>query len=1166
MGELFDTLVVFENYPLDRDRFSVNASGLRLSSVKGHDATHYPLSLIVLPGERLRLRLDYRPDVFERASVEAMADRLARLLEAVVADPRRPIGSLELLAPAERRTILREWNETARAIPSASLPQLFAAQAARTPDAVAVVFENERLSYSELDARANRLAQHLRGLGVGPEVVVGLCVERSPAMLVGLIGILKAGGAYLPLDPSYPQERLAFMLADAQAPVLLTQDALAGRLLAHGAKTVRLDADWPTIAHHPATAPALALHPHNAAYVIYTSGSTGTPKGVAVTHQSVCNLSSAQMADFPMRPGDRVLGAASIGFDASVEQKFLPLLHGACVVLMADVEMPEPSAFWDFVSRYAVNYLDTTPTLLAAMIEAAPSAVTLHRIVLGGEEAPPSLLRHLRRRFGEVPIANTYGPTECCIDATAFALDDVADNIRIPIGRPLANYRVYVLDGGLQPVPAGVAGELYIAGAGLARGYLGQAGLTAERFVADPFGPAGSRMYRTGDLARWRSDGVLDFLGRADAQVKLRGFRIEPGEIEAALVRHACVAQAAVVAREDVAGGKRLVGYVVAAAGAGVDAAALRAHVGQSLPDYMVPSAIVVLDRLPLTPNGKLDRSALPAPEWTSAAWRGARTPQEEILCGLFAEVLGVERVGIDDNFFALGGDSIMSIQLVSRARRAGLVITPRAVFQHQSVEALAGAATRLAEPAASTLPDVPTGPLPLTPIMRWLCERGGPIDRFHQRMLLRVPAGLREDDLAAALQVLLDHHDALRLRVGVAAGEGGWRLEIAPAGSVRAADCLRRIEVAGLADGRLRACIAEHAAAAERRLSPAGGVMVQAVWFDAGAEHGGRLLLTIHHLAVDGVSWRILVPDLAEAWAAIARGAAPVLAARGTSFRRWAQQLASHAQDAALVEEVGFWSGMLSEPALSLVEGSLDPTRDVTGTARKLKITLPAAVTGPLLTRVPAAFHGGINDVLLTGLVVAVADWRRRRGGGACRAVLIDLEGHGREEIFADVELSRTVGWFTSLFPVRLDAGGIDLDDALAGGPALGRALKLIKEQLRAVPDARTWLWAAALSQRGDGMAAWGLCGAAAWVQLSGAVCGRWGCGLVCGSRGGAAWGRRRSRDGSSAPAGGERADARWIGWGDAVGDLVVGACAPHRGGGSRPCGALVCGSGGAG
>ena len=616
---LFQVMLAFQNnapVSLDLPGLSARFEPVATASAK--------FDLSVSLGERrasdgapagINGRLEYSTDLFERASVEAMAGRFIRLLEAVVTDPERAIGSLDILTADERHAILHEWNDTAHAIPPGTLPELFAAQVDKTPDAIAVVFEEQSLSYAQLDAHSNRLAHHLRELGVGPETVVGLCVERSLEMVVGLIGILKAGGTYLPLDPSYPQQRLAFMLEDAQARVLLTQAALVERLPAHGAKTVRLDVDAPAIAQQPATAPAFALHPQNAAYIIYTSGSTGTPKGVAVTQQSVCNLSSAQMADFPMLPGDRVLGAASIGFDASVEQTLLPLLHGACVVLMADGEMPEPSAFWDFVSRYAVNYLDTTPTLLAAMIEAAPSAVTLHRIVLGGEEAPPSLLRHLRRRFGGVPIANTYGPTECCIDATAFALDDVADNIRIPIGRPLANYRVYVLDGGLQPVPAGVAGELYIAGAGLARGYLGQAGLTAERFVADPFGPAGSRMYRTGDLARWRSDGVLDFLGRADAQVKLRGFRIEPGEIEAALVRHAGVAQAAVMAREDAAGGKRLVGYVVAAAGASVDAAVLRAHVGQSLPDYMVPSAIVVLDRLPLTPNGKLDRAALPAPE-----------------------------------------------------------------------------------------------------------------------------------------------------------------------------------------------------------------------------------------------------------------------------------------------------------------------------------------------------------------------------------------------------------------------------------------------------------------------------------------------------------------------------------------------------------------------
>ena len=603
-------------------------------------------------------------------------------------------------------------------------------------------------------------------------------------------------------------------------------------------------------------------------------------------------------------------------------------------------------------------------------------------------------------------------------------------------------------------MPAGVAGELYISGAGLARGYLARAGLTAERFVADPFGSAGSRMYRTGDLVRWRADGVLDFLGRADSQVKIRGFRIEPGEIESALTRHAGVSQAAVIVREDQPGNKRLVAYVVAGANGPVDQSALRTHIAASLPDYMVPSAVVVLERLPLTPNGKLDRKALPAPDYVATSLRRApRTPQEEILCSLFAEVLGLERVGIDDSFFALGGDSIMSIQLVSRARKAGLAITPRAVFQHQSVAALAAAASAVEE-AASTLPDIAVGALPATPIMRWFLERGGPIERFHQAMLLGVPAGLREDHFVAALQSVLDHHDALRLRLIAPVQDGELALEIAPGGTVEGKSCLQRVDVGGLSDVALRACIDRESQGAERRLAPAAGVMLQAVWFDAGADAAGRLLLSIHHLAVDGVSWRILVPDLATAWAAVARGEAPALAPRGTSLRRWSQRMSAEAQDARRVRELSFWSGMLSEPSVSFLDGTLDPKRDLLGSAGQLTLTLPSSITAAVLTRAPAAFHGGVNDVLLTALVLAVADWCRRRGRAGGHAVLIDLEGHGREDIFADVDLSRTVGWFTSLFPVRLDVGPLDLDQALAGGQAAGRALKLIKEQLRTVPD----------------------------------------------------------------------------------------------------------------
>ena len=633
--------------------------------------------------------------------------------------------------------------------------------------------------------------------------------------------------------------------------------------------------------------------------------------------------------------------------------------------------------------------------------------------------------------------------TDCPDDLSQF----------LPIGRPIWNTLIYVLDGGLEPVPAGVVGELYIAGAGLARGYLHRGGLTAERFVADPYGAAGSRMYRTGDLARWRADGVLDFLGRADQQVKIRGFRIEPGEIEAALVCHPSVAQAAVIAREDAPGQKRLVAYVVMAADQVADTAALRAHLGRSLPDYMIPAAFVALAQLPLTANGKLDRRALPAPELSITRGRVPRTPQEDMLCALFAEVLGCERVGIDDNFFELGGDSIVAIQLVSRARQAGLIITPRAVFQHPSVAGLAAVATP-AEQATPLFPDVAIGVLPPTPIMRWLLERGGPIDCFNQSTLLRVPAGLGYDHLISALQVVLDHHDALRLRLITGAENTQWGLEIASPGAVRAESCLCRINVSELDDEGRSACIAEQVRAAESRLAPEAGLLVQAVWLDTGVGHPGRLLLTIHHLAVDGVSWRILVPDLVTAWEAIAIGRPLTLPPRGTSFRRWAQHLAAHAEDPERTRELTFWTAMLSAPAATLVEQPFDRDRDTAGTARHLTLTLPAEVTGSLLTTVPTVFHSRINDVLLTGLVLAVASWRQAQGASGSNAVLLDVEGHGREELVAGIDLSRTVGWFTSLFPVRLDPGALDLDEALAGGRSLGRALKLIKEQLRAIPD----------------------------------------------------------------------------------------------------------------
>ena len=656
-------------------------------------------------------------------------------------------------------------------------------------------------------------------------------------------------------------------------------------------------------------------------------------------------------------------------------------------------------------------------------------------------------------------MINAYGPTETTVCAPSACSSARCRARCRRSGRPIWNTRVYVLDGNLEPVPVGVPGELYIAGAGLARGYLKRPALSAERFVADRYGAPGTRMYRTGDLARWRAEGELEFLGRADQQVKVRGFRIEPGEIEAVLARHPSVGQAAVIAREDPGGDKRLVGYVVAQSGQRAEPAVLRAHVAQSLPEYMVPGAIVVLEALPLSANGKLDRKGLPAPDFAMAKGRGRApsTPREEILCALFAEVLGISGVGVEGNFFELGGDSISSIQLVAKARQAGLIITPRDVFAHQSVEALAAVASVVqATDAAPGADSGGVGRLPLSPIMHWLLGRGGSIRRFSQSMLLEVPARLTEEQLVGVFQALMDHHDALRLRLVGASESAEWSLEIPEPGTMKAAGCVRRVEVSGLDEGGRRACMVEQAEGAQARLEPEAGVMVQAVWFDAGREQAGRLLVTIHHLAVDGVSWRILVPELAGAFEAIAAGRPPELEPCGTSFRHWARRLRAAAREPGRLEELPYWKATLSEPDALPGDEALEPQEDALASVRHLTLRLPAEVTVSLLTTVPAAFHGRVNDVLLTALVVAVAGWRRRRapGKGTSNAVLIDLESHGREEqLFEGVDLTRTVGWFTSLFPVWLDAGGLDLEEALRGGAALGEALKRIKEQLRRVP-----------------------------------------------------------------------------------------------------------------
>ncbi|MGH3754860.1 MAG: amino acid adenylation domain-containing protein, partial [Pseudonocardiaceae bacterium] len=1479
IGQLFDTLQVLRNLPSDEAAYEQAADSLGIQDLSFDDSTHFPLTFTTNPGNPLSFEWKYRPDVFDRATVETIAARFVGLLEQLVADPTLPVGRLDVLTSGERDQLRHEWDTMARPVPQLTVAELLEAQAARTPDAVALVFGAVTLSYAELNARVNRLARLLVAHGAGPERVVALALPRSAGMVAALFAVLQTGAAYLPLDLDYPADRLAFMLADASPVCVVTTTAVTlpevevdRIVLDDPGIAIQIDAlpgDGLTDAERPGFARADRLRLEHPAYAIYTSGSTGWPKGVVTPYRGLTNMQLNHrehiFAPVVEAAGGRRLRIAhtvSFSFDMSWEE-LLWLVEGHEVHVLDEDLRRDPLALVAYCDRHRIDVVNVTPTYAQLLFEHGllDRDGGGHRpvlVLLGGEAVSDAVWERLRDTDGVVGY-NLYGPTEYTINTLGGG---TLDSPTPTVGRPIWNTRAYVLDLWLRPVPDGVAGELYIAGHGLARGYLGRPGLTAGRFVANPFGAPGGRMYRTGDLVCQRPDGMLDFLGRVDDQVKIRGFRVELGEIEAVLAEHSQVAQAAVVAdNAHVSGVKRLVGYVVPApvdaterdraereqvgewrqvydaghaqigtalsaedfsgwdssydgrpipraqmrewrettvarirepaprrvleigvgtglllsrlapdcevywatdfsapvidnlradlagdprlqrrvelscqpadvidglpagffdtvilnsviryfpsvdyltdvlgkvmtltapggaifigdvrdlrllrcfhtavqlaridgteaaqarqaiergirlerellvapdyfaclrehvpdiggvdirlkrgwshneltryrydvvllkapvevvpladapelvwggqvtdldglaghlaaqrpsrlrvcrvpnarvvseaaalraleeggsiadvlraldAGGGVEpetlhelgerlgyrvattwsdvadgsydavfvpaqqAAALsgmyrpavtghktlahyandpvaarqidalvprlREHLIQRLPDYMVPAALVVLDRLPLTVNGKLDVKALPVPDPTpTTPSRAPETPQELILCELFAEVLGLDRVGVDDSFFALGGDSIISIQLTSRARRAGVVISPRDVFERKTAAALAAVARDVAR-AMIEAPDAGVGVVPLTPVMRWLLERGGPIDGYAQAVTVQAPADLDQERLARLVQAVLDRHDLLRARLERPDGSpGDGVLTVGPVGSVTASACVVRVDATGLDDRGLRRAIEAEEAAAVGRLALQAGVLVQAVWFDRGPGQPGRLLVLIHHLVVDGVSWRVLMEDLAVGWAQMVAGQAPVLEPCPTSFRRWAQLLASQALDPARAGELAVWTEVLDVTEPLLGSRSLDWACDTWGTCRDVTLTLPTR-TEPLLTSVPDTFYAGVDDVLLTGLALAVASWRRRRGQDGQGWVLVDLEGHGRQEqVVEDVDLSRTVGWFTSISPVRLDVSGVDLDEALAGGPAAGQALKGVKEQLRVVPD----------------------------------------------------------------------------------------------------------------
>ncbi|MDR3033669.1 MAG: amino acid adenylation domain-containing protein, partial [Kitasatospora sp.] len=892
--------------------------------------------------------LDFRTDLFDRTTAQSLVDRFVRLLEVVTADPGVRLSEVDILGRAERRRLLDGGAGADLAALGATLPELFEAQAARTPDAPAVVSGATTVSYRELNSRANRLAHLLRQEGVRPGTPVVMLMERSVTHVVATLAIGKAGGAYAPLHDTYPMERMRYVVRDTSATLVLTDRAEAERAGELDIRVLVVDEHGAPSGAHPDNDPRTGLRPEDLAYVMYTSGSTGRPKGVAVTQRGVVDL----VRDHCWRPGthERVLLHAPHAFDVSSYEMWVPLLSGGTVVVAPPRQL-DAASIADLIARHDITAIHLTAGFFRVVAEEAPECFAgVREVLTGGDVVSPAAVARVLEHAPDTVLRQLYGPTETTLCVTQHEVRaPYTARTTLPIGRPTGNTRAYVLDGYLQPVPAGVPGELFISGSGLARGYLHRPELTAERFVADPYGDAGERMYRTGDLVRYNPAGELEYLARSDDQVKIRGFRVELGEVETALMTREELAQAAAVVREDRPGDRRLVAYVVPAEGRAqdVDRDALRTFVRQTLPDYMVPAALVALDELPLTANGKLDRKALPAPDYTAgSSGRAARTPVEELLCTLFAEVLGLPTVGVDDGFFDLGGDSILSIQLVSRARAAGLALAVRDVFEHQSADRLAEALdARGAEPTvAAGMPQVdPYGPVPATPVMARVAELDLGGDDFNQSVVVSVPPVLDEERLITALQQVLDHHDALRLLI-----RRDQSMEVCRPGAVSAREVLVRVAADGLVrTDDVEELVTKVACAARDRLAPAAGHMFQAVWLDRGADRDGLLVLVAHHLSVDSVTWGILVPDLAAAY----RGAG--LVPVGTSWREWATALHRLATEPDVEAELGHWRDTLTVESERTLR--VDRKRDTHGTAGRISLSLPAAATQALLSRVPA-------------------------------------------------------------------------------------------------------------------------------------------------------------------------------------------------------------------
>ncbi|MEU6717085.1 amino acid adenylation domain-containing protein, partial [Nonomuraea sp. NPDC046802] len=943
--------------------------------------------------------------------------------------PDRPIGTIGPSSVAARLDALAEWNGNRVDRDRPTLVEMFREQARTRPDAVAIVDGRRSLTYREAAGLSNQLAHHLIGRGLTAEQVVGISLGRSAEMVIGLLGVLQAGCAFVPLDPQWPAERRAVVIEDAGVVAQLND---SGEHDAGEPEAVALDLDAWRFGSYPADDTEVAVPGPSLAYVIFTSGSTGRPKGAMIRHEAISERLLWQGKEIlGFGHDDASLFKAPLSFDISINEIFLPLVYGGRLVILRPGGERDPHHLLSVIAEQRVTFTYLVSSMLDVLLEIAGESGrldSLRHVWCGGEVLTPELYERFRTRL-DIPMYHGYGPAETTIGVSHVIYRGAAERLSTSIGKANPNTELYVLDEELRPVPVGVGGELYVGGFLLGRGYVNAPGLTASRFVANPFASDGSRLYRTGDLARFAPDGSLDFLGRADNQIKIRGMRLEIEDVEVGLAEHPGVRHSCVVAKKNAAGGTYLVGYVIPVTD-DLRAEEVKAWAAEHMVEYMVPARVVVMKEFPLTANGKLDRGALPEPAAEAGPFVPPATENERVVCAAVASVLRLDAVGVDQNFFRLGGDSILAISLLSALREAGLHVTAAQVFAGGTVGALAAAASR-DDVSVADRGDVATGSVVGAPIVQWLGRTTDAIDGFVQSVVLNTPADLTAGALDELLAAVVRRHDMLRARL--VRGER-WGFDIPEAGQA----------VAGWqrSDLPLDECVR----LATDGLDPEGGVMLRAVWRPSARQ----LVMVVHHVVIDGVSWRVLMEDLATAWRQLTSGTPIELPPVGTSFRRWTQLL----ERAAFEADRGYFARPLPGADGPLGKRPLSQS-DTVARERVASVSVGPEVTAALLGEIPARFHAGVNDVLLTALAVALARWRRDLGQDQTFAH-IELEGHGREGRFVadaagyEPDLSRTVGWFTTLFPVTVDPGAA----ADFTAPAyLSRALKAVKEDLARVP-----------------------------------------------------------------------------------------------------------------